>query len=1282
MILRAVYDGGTDPLEGERELVLRGLPADARVLAARATVMPVDPSEGRDPFAEEIRFSGPAGAVGEWGATQVRAAGFAEIDFHARRTLAGLAGSDLAGARLQVDLGGSFVAVDPQGGLASAAGPFLSLTDDGPVPGIAASRVRVSFLGHAPEVAAVRVRSLPANVTLALAGRPALFFHTGELAVVRTTPDFGALLAGYLEDGAEAADGVFALPFVLHSDSIARLRVEIVIEYLRTAPLLPPGLPEAKLAYDLATVPRAGSATLEVALPPAAIPVAAASEGKIAGPFAETRIAWPPISELVEDDAAGGTVELSPARSAAQPLALPDRPQGWEIIAVDLRLAAVDRRVKLTFDLRRDDSDKPGADSLLAAPVPFELSRAADGGEVWLSVELPQPVTLRSASDRKAWLLLQSAEGEAAWSVGAASPGAVPLQASLDGGFSYRAATPNAPLAARFRLRERPAGFRLPLSARLGTGAGAVWVDLARLSPLGKVAFDLSIPEISAGISAAMDRARTAADSPQRGELLADPAFARWQALGDEIGTPRPFVLGADADARFVAFAPDGRIACVALAVAEALRFIAWDTETGTEAWHLDLALDTPRGLAVDPAGRVAYVLVDNQIAVIDLATHRLLGAPIPTEGGFFARVAIAISDDGSWLAIAQGSGGEGASPTVVIYDAEGLVDLGRRREGLATEAPLPSGSPAGEPVDLAFSGDGARLYLLTTDALFAHNARSLAATPIHVPFDGVPQELAVSPDGRSILVLHPNRLDRYDAATLAPLEPSLSLPGQGVAALAIEPGGKRALLVGPSGLLAVALDSARMRLVPAPSGIGPSLGLTVSPQGDRAVTIPFTNRASRTPGGPPSLLIPIGAPRPLVWTVTAGRARPLTLSGSAGRGVELGEPASAAFSTQNRLPSPPLGPSALSQVVPAIPGHAYELSFFGRAEGEARAEVLWRGASGAALGAAALPIGLRTAGDPTLHRGRFLAPAETIAAEVRFVAEDGLALIRDASFREPDNALENGDLLGGPGKSWAQQPPAAPGFRVTAAAVGSQVRNAGAAPVELRQEVVAEPGTPFELRVRSRLDSGPPPRIGLRFLAADGTAAGAPVEIEIPARGFDEALAIGAVPATAARAEVVLQVPAGTALRIEAIELRLEPRVRIPLTFLAEAPGELAVIGGAIAWDLAGASTGPRPQPNATPLPAPTPPPGATGEDDDCGCHDEEAAAPGAPSSPLPPTPVDPIVIVGIGPRRDDVLRAHGITTLDALLAADPRELARILPGVSEKMAVGFVRQARELVG
>ncbi|HXU31821.1 MAG TPA: helix-hairpin-helix domain-containing protein, partial [Thermoanaerobaculia bacterium] len=918
--------------------------------------------------------------------------------------------------------------------------------------------------------------------------------------------------------------------------------------------------------------------------------------------------------------------------------------------------------------------------------------------------------------------LLQSAEGEAAWSVGPALPAippAVPIQVSEDSGFSYRArlSLTGAPLAARLRLRERPPGFRMPLSAQMGEGADAVRVGLSRLSPLGKVAFDLSIPEISAGISAALEKVR-GTDAAPGGERLADPAFAHWGTEGNEIGSPRSIPLGNETAAPLVAFAPDGRtaIGVVRDPNHRAPQLVGWDTENLEVSWRLalDFGLNAsgglPTGLAVDPGGRFVYLVLSSDVAVVDLAAPRLLGAPIALSDGAFAAQALALSEDGAQLAISGfADGGSESGPRIALFDAERLID--QVRDGAASATRLQSLDPEGDPIDLAFSPDGARLYVLTAEPqpepeppgvvasatgpmgrLSAHDLQSIGL-PVHVLFDGIPRALALEADGSAVLVLHPNRLDRYDAETLALAEPSLNLPGQGFAALAAEPGGARALLAGASGFLAVALSAAGLRRLPVPSGAGSlSLlsGIAVSPLGDRAVALPLSDT-----GAAPNRLIqviPLGTPHPLDWTVTAGRALPFSLSGAAGRGLVLGEPETASLASQSRLPTAPLGPSALSQVVTATPGRTYELSFFGMAQTEARAEVLWRAADGATLGIETLPIALRIRGrssEPTFHRGRFTAPLKTAAAEVRFVAEDGLALLRDASFREPENALAAGDLRGDSGTVWAQQPAAASGFRIAAAGAGSRVSNAGAGTVTLRQEIAAQPGAPFELRLRSRLESGTPPLLELRFLAADGTEVGEAVGIEMPAHGFDRALALGTVPATAARAEVLLAVPAGSSARIDAIELHLVSHVRVPLTFLAEAPGELSVVGGTLAWDLADANTPrpsisprPRPTPTGTPLPLPTPPPGAP---DDCGCDEDSPAAPPQLSptpGPVLSQPIAPIEIKGIGPRRAEILRARGIATAEALLAADPRELARVLPGVSEKMAVNFVRQARLLAG
>src|SRR5262245_10628351 len=111
MTLTDQYDGSADPFEGDRTIVWRSLPANAKVTRATVTVTPVSPPGGTL-FEEEISFTGNQA---KFGATKNTGSGFVEVDFHKRRTLANVNGTDVRplgtnpGAKLQVDLGGLYV---------------------------------------------------------------------------------------------------------------------------------------------------------------------------------------------------------------------------------------------------------------------------------------------------------------------------------------------------------------------------------------------------------------------------------------------------------------------------------------------------------------------------------------------------------------------------------------------------------------------------------------------------------------------------------------------------------------------------------------------------------------------------------------------------------------------------------------------------------------------------------------------------------------------------------------------------------------------------------------------------------------------------------------------------------------------------------------------------------------------------------------------------------------------------------------------------------------------
>ncbi len=560
MILNDRWNGADDPFEGDRELELRHLPAGALVQRARATVVPMDdPTLGRGPVRRDPPLPrldrGRSRRLGGHPVDGGRCA--VEIDFHARRTLAGLAGSGFAGTLLAVDLGGGFMPVGASGTLVGAGQPpFLFQGDSPALPGLAVVRLRLTAAGNAgaPEVAAVRVKSVPSDLTLSLPGRPALWFHAGELARPETTPDFTPVLQAFLDQKATVENGFYVLPFLLRSGSLARLRVELEVEYLLRASVLPAGLREAMLPFAYDGLPRAGTMGLAVRLPADARVVPGNTASRAKGNFEGTRVALGPTGDVTP----AGTVDVAPGSSPAQPLAFAANagdlgaPGALEVVALDLRLAATTRSAKLQLDLREDADGKPGATSLLPAPVPFTLDRDAGGTTPWTSVALPAPFQFTGPRERTGWVVLQALDGEAVWSVVPAQAGARGLQRTTDGGFSWRQAAlpamspaPGPALAGLFRLRSRPATFSMPIALQVGSGAAAQQVSLARFAPLARIDLSLDLPEVAQGFNQAL--APAAAAACPVGELLADGAFADWNRTGDQLGQPHPLPLAQGA---------------------------------------------------------------------------------------------------------------------------------------------------------------------------------------------------------------------------------------------------------------------------------------------------------------------------------------------------------------------------------------------------------------------------------------------------------------------------------------------------------------------------------------------------------------------------------------------------------------------------------------------------------------------------------------------------------------------------------------------------------------
>jgi hypothetical protein len=536
MIRRFRFDGGSTPFEGRREVLWRQLPEGAEIRSARATVTPVGAGDP-EPFVETLTFDGAQGTLGATRravAAPDGSSGWVEVDFHARRTLDSVSGPELGGASLLVDLGGVFNPVGRDGSLGGAGSFQLedeAEDDFAPLPGLTVTRFRLVQVAGSPDVTKVKVRGVPAGIRLAVGDLPPFLVHPEELSTAVTSPDFASSLQAFLADAA-VEQGFHVVPLVLNSQTLARLTVELEVDFAASRPSLPGGLDEVRLAYDFGTVPAEGAG-----LPPIRVPAGhrvCATRGRVVGAFEPGRVVFGPTGATAADPEI--YAEVSSQVSQARRIEL-DEP--LEADAVDLLLFAITRNVSLQLDLLEDLDGKPGASSLLGDPVPFELDRAGAGGSAaptWTSVPLPREAELPVGGT---WLVVQALEGTAGWS--AAEEDAA-MQQSEDGALSWRRSrvvgTRAAGFAVQTRLRSAAGGFRLPIELEVGGHR----VGLERFEPLGRTEVALDVPEVLA----AVDQAVADASPPRcpETEHLADGSFTRWVSLGDEPVEPAETPIG------------------------------------------------------------------------------------------------------------------------------------------------------------------------------------------------------------------------------------------------------------------------------------------------------------------------------------------------------------------------------------------------------------------------------------------------------------------------------------------------------------------------------------------------------------------------------------------------------------------------------------------------------------------------------------------------------------------------------------------------------------------
>ncbi|MGH9250994.1 MAG: helix-hairpin-helix domain-containing protein, partial [Acidimicrobiales bacterium] len=929
MRVRTTHTGRQLPFERDRRLVLRRLPDGASISRAVLTVSPYSVDESRR-FLETLTFPD---AVGDWSATKTTTSAAVEIDLRTRRKLASVVGSNLNGPLL-VDLGGGFMAVNADGGFGGDT-QFDPAAADFVLPGLTVTGLRVTNTD--PDISVLRVASPPSNVTIAVEVGPVFFTHFGDLVNPVETPDFSAVLQALLPD-LDVVNGHYVVPFVVHSDTIARLDLELDLEFTVAVSATPPGLTSVQTPYRHDGVPATAQGQLALTVPPGMVAVPGRTAGRAQGAFESTRVVYGPVSTPSVPE----NVLLSPIGPLAQPLLLP----GTEVAtSIDLLLTAVTTEATVAVDLVDDLDGKPGRTSMLPRVAELSLTRDQAGQPTWVNVPLPGEVEI--AGGIRHWVVVQARNGTAAWRAAPVDlalaqsddPG---LQQTGDGGLSWRlvaGTTVPGPLTAQLRLRHVTTTFHMPLELRVGSGDAEVGVSLQRFAPQGAVDLDLGFPEVGAAINTAVTASGQlpSADS----EHVANGDFAHWYRIGAVLHGPEllqpaePGSLTVDAA---VAFGPSADTVFLAGRDFEPdrVRFLSFDVFCREQVLDTVIGTGIPTAMTVDRAGRYALVassdFVDDdqvhELRLVDTSTGRPVGRPIPADERVLHLVS---SADGLDVCVLGAQQSETDNDTVVRRVSWAALIAA------ATGSPLdwddyPSDTLPGRPQAISAAPDGRLLVLVGSESdshLHVYPDRAALATGTATEVETIPGPagVAVVPSGAEVLVLgtvvvtpesgDPEPHDQVwvlrasDLARIATID--LGPGSSGSPCLAIDPTGEICLVAGNRA--ASVVDVARRTVI----GSSPivtfvtTTALAMSPAGTHAVITGI--RTSNV------ALFTIGDALPTEWELTAGHVQPFCLPGTGEVLAFIGPPAS--ISRQ-----PIVEAAAISQVVPAFGDTRYRYSF------------------------------------------------------------------------------------------------------------------------------------------------------------------------------------------------------------------------------------------------------------------------------------------------------------------------------------------------------------------
>ena len=747
MRLRDHYDGRADPFEGDRTIVWRSLPENALVTRATLTLEPQLPPASSN-YVETLKFTGGAA----YGAT-IRAVvdGTAEIDFHARRTPVAFTGLTAQGAGvLSVDIGGNvYLSVSKDGTIPYTTGAQYDLSQS-TLPGIGASRIRLANFANvkvsdpgALTAVTVKIASMPSNVTLRFGKRLPFWSKTGDLAAPATTADITDAIKLAIADAA-ATNGFYEIPLIVHSDTLGRLSVTLTLDYFGVAALVPAGLREVVLAYDYTTVAKQDASALQARLPAGAAIVPALTSLQLRGAFEASRVAYCPTSTSKTSQ----SVHCSASETLAQPV-IPA--SDTNVSAIDLLIAADGPAARLALDLRADFDGKPGQNSLLAKPVPFDLTGDATGQLRWISVPVAPAALLpaiepnASASNlpQRYWVVVQALDGAALLGVDAVADEQRVMQRSTNAGFSWRLAGAPGPLL--LRLRTVPDRFSMPIEFFAGndaqqaslrtvdprgkadaTGAKDVrQASLQKYDPLGKIDTIIGEPEIAKAVQAALTKA--VPPPCAQVELLQNADFALWRALGTGLGLASQIPLGTAASGKS--------------------SLIVVDTFFNTAIDPRPLDLGPPSDLAFSSDGATLYAARGEAIDAIDVASLE-----VRRIADKFNAVELATDPRGTTL--------YGLSASQLDAFDPATDDQGRLLFGL-------SGARA-----LALAQDGRSAYVAVSDTSgSAIVALDLVNATQRLRIAAAASALALTPDDATIFAIdqQTRQVGSYDAASGAP---------------------------------------------------------------------------------------------------------------------------------------------------------------------------------------------------------------------------------------------------------------------------------------------------------------------------------------------------------------------------------------------------------------------------------------------------------------------------------------------------------------------------------